>query len=130
MRVFLSICSFLLSLQLFSQSAYAPFLHGVASGDPLTDRVILWTRVSPSDTSQPVTVNWRIATDTNFTIVINYGSFTTDASRDFTVKVDADGLQPGTWYYYDFEKGSNHSLIGRTKTAPDGTVSQVRFAVA
>ncbi len=125
----LFILSFVCS-QIFSQSTYAPFLHGIASGDPLTDRVILWTRVSTSDTSQPITVNWRIATDTNFTTIVNSGSFITDALRDFTVKVDADGLLPGTWYYYDFEAGGNHSLIGRTKTAPSGAVSQARFAVA
>lgn len=113
-----------------AQITNAPFLHGVASGDPLTDRVILWTRVSPADTTQPATVNWRIATDTNFTTLINSGNFTTDASRDFTVKVDADGLQPGTWYYYDFETGGNHSLIGRTKTAPAAGAAQARFAVA
>ena len=120
----------LLGIRLLAQPAYAPFLYGVASGDPLTDRVILWTRVSPADTTQPATVNWRIAADTGFTAVINSGSFTTNSSRDFTVKVDADGLQPGTWYYYDFETGGNHSLIGRTKTAPEGNVSQVRFALA
>lgn len=119
-----------LSALVFAQPANAPFLHGVASGDPLTDRVILWTRVSPADTSLPVTVNWRIAADTNFTTIINSGSFITSAARDFTVKVDADGLQPGTWYYYDFETGGSHSLIGRTKTAPSGAVSQARFAVA
>ncbi len=115
---------------LFAQPAYAPFIHGVASGDPLTDKVILWTKVEPVDSAQPVSVNWRIATDNAFNTVVNSGSFTTDSSLDFSVKVDADGLQPGNWYYYQFETGGNKSITGRTKTAPAGTVNHVRFAVA
>ncbi len=115
---------------LFAQPLFSPFIHGVASGDPLTDRVILWTRVSPADTTQPVTVNWRIVTDTSFSNVVSSGNFTTDSSRDFTVKVDASGLQPETVYYYDFETGGNHSAIGKTKTAPDGNIAHLKFAVA
>lgn len=130
MRVFVTVFGMLSFLFSMAQPAYAPFLHGVASGDPLTDKVILWTRVSPDNPNQPVTVNWRIATDTSFSNVVNSGSFTTDGTRDFTVKVDADSLQPGTWYYYDFETDGDHSLIGRTKTAPSGSVDQARFALA
>jgi len=104
----------------------APFYHGVASGDPLTDRVILWTRVTTGEPS--VNVTWRIATDINMSNVVNAGAFITDASRDYTVKVDANGLQPGTWYYYDFEALGKKSIIGRTKTAPTGNSTQLRFA--
>jgi len=118
------------SIRLIAQPGYAPFLHGVASGDPLPDRVILWTHVSPSDSAQPVTGNWRIATDSLFDDIVNSGYFTTDSSRDFSVKVDASGLQPFTYYYYDFETGGNHSAVGRTKTAPAGAIANMRFAVA
>ncbi len=109
---------------------YKPFYHGVASGDPLSDRVIIWTRVTPdTNTTGSVAVSWRIATDTNFTQVINSGTVTTTDSVDYTVKVDVTGLQPATWYYYDFHAFGYYSLIGRTKTAPTGDNDSVRFAV-
>ncbi|MEO1077265.1 MAG: PhoD-like phosphatase N-terminal domain-containing protein, partial [Bacteroidota bacterium] len=74
----------------------APFFHGVASGDPLTDRVILWTRVTP-DEDGPVVVEWGIGTGFDaasgeVTGLVNQGRARTDASRDYTVKVDAAGL--------------------------------------
>lgn len=107
-----------------------PFYHGVASGDPLADRVILWTRVTPdSSVTGAVSVNWEIALDTLFTQVINNGTFVTDANRDYTVKVDATGLQDNTYYYYRFEALGNTSLMGRTKTLPAGNVDTLRFAV-
>jgi alkaline phosphatase D len=106
-----------------------PFYHGVASGDPLTDRVILWTRVTP-DNEGPIEVAWRIATDTALANVVNSGIVTTDQSKDYTVKVDATGLQPGTTYYYGFTTLGLHSLTGRTKTAPATGFERLRFAVA
>ncbi|MFN8323889.1 MAG: alkaline phosphatase D family protein [Chitinophagales bacterium] len=107
--------------------ALAPFYHGVASGDPLTDRVILWTRITTTNTTE--TVAWQIATDTTFSTILNSGSVTTDSSRDYTVKVDATGLQPNTWYYYRFSNNGTYSIIGRTRTMPSGNVSNLRFAV-
>jgi alkaline phosphatase D len=107
---------------------YAPFYHGVASGDPLTDRVILWTRVT-HDTLDPVTVTWKIALDTNLTAVVNSGSATTDASKDWTVKVDVAGLSPDTWYYYRFDFLGRKSLVGRTKTAPAAGNDSLRLAI-
>ncbi|MEL7171136.1 MAG: PhoD-like phosphatase N-terminal domain-containing protein, partial [Bacteroidota bacterium] len=110
----------------------APFFHGVASGDPLTDRVILWTRVTP-DTDAPVVVEWGIgtgfdATTGEVTGLVNRGRVTTDASRDYTVKVDAKNLDAGATYYYQFRALGATSIIGRTKTAPEGSVDQLRFA--
>lgn len=107
--------------------ASAPFYHGVASGDPTSDRVILWTRITTGNASE--TVNWEIASDRDFINIVNNGSATTDASRDFTVKVDADGLQPNTWYYYRFSSNGTNSVIGRTKTAPVSGVDNLRFAI-
>jgi len=105
----------------------APFYHGVASGDPLTDRVIIWTRVTSDNAIE--TVGWQIATDTSFSTLVNSGSITTDTSKDFTVKVDATGLQPNTWYYYRFSNSGKYSIIGRTRTMPSGNVANLRFAV-
>ena len=81
--------------------AEAPFFHGVASGDPLPNKVIIWTRVTPySGTTSEVDVYWQIATDTAFQNIVNFGKVKTDTSKDFTVKIDVCGLQPNTYYYY------------------------------
>ncbi|HVZ29760.1 MAG TPA: alkaline phosphatase D family protein [Asticcacaulis sp.] len=108
----------------FGGSTTAPaqglrFEHGVASGDPLGERVILWTRISGSDA--PVEVSWQIATDMEFWHIVSQGKVTTDASRDFTVKTDAAGLKPGVDYVYRFQCGRLTSPIGRTRTLPDKT---------
>lgn len=108
-------------------SALAPFFHGVASGDPLSDRIILWTRVTTEDPS--VSVDWQIATDTAFVNVVNSGTVMTDTSVDNTVKVDATGLSPSTWYYYRFTAYGRHSSTGRTRTAPSGNTDSLRFAI-
>jgi len=107
----------------------APFYHGVASGDPLKDAVIIWTRVTTTDAS--VDVSWEMSTDTSFasTNIIATGSSTTDAGKDYTVKVDVPGLTSNTYYYYRFMALGETSMIGRTKTAPSADdVDQVRFA--
>ena len=77
------------------------FNYGVASGDPLSDRVILWTRATPSETFTP-TISWEIASDEAFTAIVSTGSSSTDASKDYTVKVDAAGLKPNQAYFYRF----------------------------
>jgi len=105
----------------------APFFHGVASGDPLSDRVIIWTRVTTD--SSFAQVNWRIATDTNMQNIVNSGVQNTDAQTDFCVKVDVNGLQPFTWYFYEFEVLGKKSIRGRTRTLPVGDVDSLRFAV-
>lgn len=107
-----------------------PFYHGVASGDPLSDRVILWTRITPENGSTaPQIVEWKIAKDTNFTSSVQNGVVITDASKDFTVKVDPTGLDPNTTYYYQFKSDTLKSVIGRTRTAPVGDCDSLRFAV-
>ncbi|MGB0368656.1 MAG: alkaline phosphatase D family protein [Flavobacteriales bacterium] len=110
------------------EPALEPFYHGVASGDPLSDAVIIWTRITLNETD-PVSVNWRMATDTLFENIVANGTSTTDSTMDWTVKVDVTGLTEGEWYYYDFEHDGNHSLIGRTRTAPTGGVDHLRFGV-
>ena len=103
----------------FFNPDWAPFFHGVASGDPLEDRVIIWTRVTPPEMdNNPVEVVWRIATDPMLEQIVQTGSVQTDAQRDYTVKVDVTGLSPGSTYYYGFTALEKHSLTGKTKTTP------------
>ena len=107
-----------------------PFLHGIASGDPLSDRVILWTRVSPSDaTTTSVPVTWWIGPEPNPAKALVSGQTEAQATRDFTVKVDAAGLQPNSSYYYGFSAEGVGSMLGRTRTLPIEDVSSVRLAV-
>jgi len=105
------------------------FECGVASGDPATDRVILWTRVSPTNTSAPVEVFYEMALDLAFARRVAAGTFTTEASRDFTVKVDPTGLMPSVTYYYRFKSLGVTSPIGRTRTLPSDSVSHLRLGV-
>ncbi len=105
-----------------------PFYHGVASGDPMADRVIIWTRVTP-ESQGSVAVTWKVATDPSLTQVVRTGIVTTNADRDYTVKVDVTGLNANTAYYYGFTALGKNSLVGRTKTTPTGDVSHLRFAV-
>ena len=107
----------------------APFYHGVASGDPLSDRVIIWTRITPVDFGSALTVSYQVATDNQFNNVIASGNYTTDSTKDFTVKIDVTGLNPNTFYYYEFEHNGAYSLVGRTKTLPIGAVDNMRLAV-
>ena len=97
------------------------FIHGVASGDPLADRVILWTRVTPPATRSaigPIQVRWTLAHDERLSRVVVAGSAEASPTRDFTVKVDAAGLEPGRTYYYAFDAGGQQSPVGRTRTLP------------
>ncbi len=110
--------------------AGAVFRHGVASGDPMADRVILWTRVTPtpqaspgSGIGDPVVVAWEVATDPGFTSLVRTGSVVTDSGRDHTVKLDCTGLAPDRWYHYRFRALGQVSRTGRTRTAPaDGAM--------
>lgn len=107
----------------------APFYHGVASGDPLQDAVIIWTRVT--STEPTIEVSWEVSTDTSFAPgnIVASGNTTTNASKDCTVKIDVTGLSSNTFYFYRFKTGDTYSMIGRTKTAPSANDSdQLRFA--
>ncbi|WP_299082708.1 alkaline phosphatase D family protein [uncultured Paraglaciecola sp.] len=107
----------------------ATFTHGVASGDPLASSVILWSRALPVSPQSQVTVAYEVSLDNEFKQVIRSGSLTTDASKDFTLKLDVTGLAPATSYYYRFISAENQSVVGHTKTLPVGEVSQLKFAV-
>ncbi|KAJ3011554.1 hypothetical protein HKX48_006770 [Thoreauomyces humboldtii] len=97
----------------------AQFLHGIASGDPLADAVILWTKVTSNDSQ--VDVLYEVSMDEYFTDNVAADFVSTNADVDFTVKVDITGLQPATTYYYRFTVGSTTSAVGRTHTIPQAT---------
>lgn len=113
-----------------------PFIHGVASGDPLADRVILWTRITANpagdvtkDSNPPfIDFTWQIALDPSMKQVVGGGSGRTTPERDYTVKIDASALLPNTTYYYRFTALGFESDIGRTKTLPIGHISHLRLA--
>ena len=109
-----------------------PFYHGVASGDPTSDAVIIWTRITPDPLPPPddlVEVSWEIATDLDMINIVNSGTAYTSDAQDYTVKIDVNGLSPYTCYYYKFDFEGISSLTGRTKTAPDSDIDSLRFAV-
>nr|MBV6630393.1 alkaline phosphatase D family protein [Oceanococcus sp. HetDA_MAG_MS8] len=105
------------------------FTHGVASGDPLADRVVFWTRALPADGISPVEYSLVVATDPALTQVVATASGITEAGRDFTIKEDIALPFPGTTYYYRFSVGDEQSPLGRTRTAPLGSNEHLRFAV-
>ncbi|MEU6345389.1 alkaline phosphatase D family protein [Streptomyces sp. NPDC046977] len=122
-----------------AEAASAPaFLHGVASGDPLPDGILLWTRVTPAPEAVPgsglgpaTEVTWTVATDRALTSVVATGTATTDAASDHTVKADVRGLLPATDYWYRFTAGGVDSPVARTRTAPadNASAARLRFGV-
>ncbi|MDH6465497.1 alkaline phosphatase D [Micromonospora sp. A200] len=114
------------------------FLHGVASGDPLPDGILLWTRITPTLDATPgsgvgpdVEVTWQVATDPDFVTVTAQGQLTTGTTRDHTVKVAVSGLAPATTYWYRFGYAGGWSPTGRTMTAPptDAAIDRLRMGV-
>ena len=115
-----------------------PFRHGVASGDPLPGAVVIWTRITPTESSRPgsgrgpqAEVRWEVARDARFRRIVRRGRFVTGPARDHTVKVDVSGLEPGTDYHYRFHLDGATSRVGRTRTAPAAASSpdRLRFGV-
>ncbi|MEU0275047.1 alkaline phosphatase D family protein [Streptomyces sp. NPDC006307] len=121
-----------------ADAAFPVFHHGVASGDPLPDGVLLWTRVTPSPDALPgsgkgpdTEVRWEVAEDRAFAGVVARGTVTATAATDHTVKVDVRGLRQATAYYFRFTTGAAVSPVGRTRTAPaaDAAAPGIRFGV-
>ncbi|UTZ41068.1 alkaline phosphatase D family protein [Vibrio campbellii] len=105
----------------------ASFEHGVASGDPTQTQVIIWTRVTTE--ASYVDVSWQVSATEDFSSIEQSGTFATDTSRDFTVKVDVQNLNPNTQYYYRFMVGEASSIVGITQTLPEGSVDKASMAV-
>ena len=107
----------------------ARFDHGVASGDPLADGIILWTRATPVAGAGPVSVAWELAADADFREVLRDGVVDTGPARDYTVKIDARDLEPGQTYFYRFRADGAASTTGRARTLPAAGAREVRLAV-
>ena len=115
-----------------------PFTLGVASGDPLSDSVVLWTRLAPDPLngggmpSHIVPVNWELATDENFRNVIKRGTEHASPSLAHSVHVEVSGLKANTVYFYRFKTGNELSPVGKTKTLPAAgdSIASMTFAFA
>jgi alkaline phosphatase D len=104
------------------------FQHGVASGDPIADGVIIWTRATVR-TGGPVEVAWKVATDPELATIVTSGTEIADPRADHTLKVEVTGLEPATNYFYAFEAVGERSAVGRTRTLPQDECDHLRFAV-
>lgn len=107
----------------------ADFTHGVASGDPTSSSIILWTRAVPASNSSSSYIRWQLATTPDFTQPVRSGVVKTERSRDYTLKVDVRDLAPGQRYYYRFFTSETRSPIGETITLNNGVTAQVKFGV-
>lgn len=106
------------------------FTHSVASGEPASDAMLLWTRYIPAGDESVVRLQVELALDPSFAKVVAGGSVRTGAYRDWTAKVTVDGLKPGTVYWYRFiAPNGDKSLVGRTKTLPVGPATRFGLAV-
>lgn len=114
------------------------FTLGVASGDPLPDGVVLWTRLAPSPLAgggmpaRPVPVQWEIAEDEGFRRNRRHGVTTAVPEFGHSVHVDVRGLRADAVHYYRFRAGTQISPVGRTRTAPaaHSRPRSLRFAFA
>ncbi|MGH3353821.1 MAG: alkaline phosphatase D family protein [Nocardioides sp.] len=118
-----------------------PFTLGVASGDPLPNSVVLWTRLAPEPLApdglggmppEPVRVRWQIAEDPGFRKVVKSGTVTATAALGHSVHPEVWGLRPGRDYWYRFSAAGEVSPIGHTRTAPayGAKLAEVTFAFA
>lgn len=113
-----------------------PFSLGVASGDPLPDSVVLWTRLAPQPLAgggmppRDISVQWQVALDENMRQVVRRGKTLAKSELAHSVHVDVRGLDPDRWYWYQFKVGTEVSPIGRTRTAPaiNSSIPQLNFA--
>jgi phosphodiesterase/alkaline phosphatase D-like protein len=104
------------------------FDFGVASGDPLADRVILWRHATRGD-ANPVALTWEVALDAGFSQLVSTGQAQASPDAGHTAKVDATGLQAGQTYFFRFRSGEHISPVGRTRTLPALNATSVKLAV-
>ena len=108
-------------------SESASFTHGVASGEPGANRVLLWTRYVSSGVAK---LRWELSDSENFKRIVARGEAEASPERDCCAKALATELKPGRWYWYRFiAADGTQSPVGRTKTLPVGKVPQFRIAV-
>ena len=102
------------------------FTHSVASGDPTSNSVIIWTKLS---LNQGVEVTWQVSSDSTFTTIAHEGKTQTNLTSDEIVKVDVTDLTSDQYYYYRFVYEDKSSPIGRTKTFPSSGMKDVKLGV-
>ncbi|HEY5760670.1 MAG TPA: alkaline phosphatase D family protein [Steroidobacter sp.] len=106
------------------------FTHNVASGEPASDSMLLWTRYVPAASVDEVRLDVELAFDAGFTRVVSGGGVRAAAHRDWTAKITIAGLQPRTTYWYRFiAPDGAKSPVGRTKTLPVGDVDRFGLGV-
>ena len=116
-----------------------PFQLGIASGDPLPDGVVLWTRLAPEPLTEDgfggmpdriVPVQWQVATDERFSDIVAEGTEQAVRASAHSVHAEVTGLRSGAEYFYRFRAGDQLSPVGRTKTAPAPGAKLDKFAFA
>ena len=120
-----------------------PFSLGVASGAPVADGFVLWTRLAPNTlsadpalpggmTPEPVEIGYEIATDAEMRGIVQRGTAVADPAFAHSVHLDVKGLSPGRPYWYRFTSGDAVSRRGlaRTAHAPGTPLDRLRLAVA
>lgn len=117
------------SIRLWPDSAHAPFIFGVTSGDPTDSSVIIWTALPFDSMSATHQLTWQLAADSTFTTILQTDSITINDVTAYAAKVDVKGLQPFTRYCYRFSEGGIYSVTGFTQTAPDSMVDSLSFAL-
>jgi len=120
-------------LNLEPDSEHDPFLHGVSSGDPLFDRVLIWTRITTQIVGDR-NLKWALwekdSLNQSFDTPFASGTGNATLENDYTFTVDVIGLYPNTKYFYQFEdQDGNRSIIGTTRTLPDGNTNRLNIAV-
>ena len=126
--------------RLWARPAFAayPFSLGIASGAPLPDGIVLWTRLAPDPLNggglppAAIEVRWEVAHDAGFRDIVRHGRALAEPRYAHSVHVEVEGLAPARWYWYRFMAGDAVSAAGRTRTAPPGgaTADRLRFAFA
>jgi alkaline phosphatase D len=117
------------AVKVANNSSAIQFLHGVACGDPLTDSLILWTKVTPAQQPDAVQLLLEVSETADFSAVKHQQLCLARKDANYCCKVDLSGLLPGRSYYYRFSDSNTVSAVGHGRTLPAGSVSQVRFAV-
>lgn len=109
----------------------AVFGWGVASGDPTHASIVIWTRAVPKKPDNfALEVVYELSDDAEFSRILKEGAVRTSSGRDYTVKVEVDGLAPGATYFYRFRAGATYSRTGRTRTLPVNDANPVNLALA
>lgn len=147
-RLFLAYGAALAATPLLGRASWAqaspafpgdPFTLGVASGDPDSTSVLIWTRLAPQPlepfggmTTDAVTVRWEVADDDKFQRPVASGTAVATLQLAHSVHVVVEGLKPDRWYWYRFHAGDAVSPVGRTRTLPDPLAmpDRLRFAFA